>query len=609
MLLKVIFTALLGVSSLAAAEELPKDLKWETNENPTPIASPEAKAGGTFRIPMSTYPLTFRTVGPDSNTVLYTYLLDNQWSMTTIHPNTREIIPLLATHWAFGKDGKTMYYKIDPKARWSDGKPVTAEDFAFTVEFMRSKNIMAPWYNNFYTQEIDAVIVFDPQTVAVRLTRAKPDLHLWADVAPTPKHFYQGAVAKDFVQKYNWAIVPNTGPYAIDPKDIKRGKSVAFVRKRDWWANDRPYFKNRYNVERVLFKVVREQTVMWEQFRKRELDAFALNDPIYWHEKSNIDIFKNGYAHKLWFYNDAPQSCFGIWLNTRYAFFKDPQVRRAVSHAMNFDKVIATVQRGETERMQTCTDGYGDYSNPKVRALAFDLAKTGDLLDKAGFTTRDKDGYRVNKDGQRLEFDVLYAYDAHTPQLVVLAEEAKKAGVRMNLQLKDWSAMLKQMNDYKHQANFSGFGGRDVGIPEYWGQFHGSNANKPDTNNISGIDDLELNKLIEQFDAGTKKEERVALAQKIDEKISELAVFIPATKTPYFRVGYWRWWRQPKVPATKLSSSAFDVFSADRGGLFWLDEGLKKETEAAMKSGKPFEAVTIKDESFRKASGKKDVKG
>lgn len=602
MFLKLTLAALLGVSSFGWAEELPKDLKWETNDKPTLIASPEAKRGGTFRIPMSTYPLTFRTVGPDSNTVLYTYLLDNQLSMTTIHPNTREIIPLLATHWAYGKDGKTMYYRIDPKARWSDGKPVTAEDFAFTVEFMRSKNIMAPWYNNFYTKEIDAVVVFDPQTVAVRLTRAKPDLHLWADVAPTPKHFYQGTVPKDFVQKYNWAVVPNTGPYMIDKKDIKRGKSVTFVRKRDWWANDRPYFKNRYNVDRVLFKVVREQTVIWEQFRKRELDAFTLNDPIYWHEKSNIDIFKNGYAHKLWFYNDAPQSCFGIWLNTRYAFFKDPQVRRAVSHAMNFDKVIATVQRGETERMQSCTDGYGEYSSPKVRALPFDLAKADGLLDKAGFTTRDKDGYRVDKNGQRLEFDMLYGYDAHTPQLVVLAEEAKKAGVRMNLQLKDWSAMLKQMNDYKHQANFSGFGARDVGIPEYWGQFHGVNASKPDTNNISGVDDPALNKLIEDFDAGTKKEERTALAQKIDEKINELAVFIPATKTPYFRVGFWRWWRLPKVPATKLSGSAFDVFSADRGGLFWLDENVKKETEAAMKASKKFEPVTIKDEAYRKAS-------
>lgn len=598
----------LAGGAASAAESLPKDLKWETNENPPSIASPAAKPGGTFVVDMPTFPLTLRTVGPDSNAVLYTSILANNWSLTTFHPNSREIIPLLATHWAYGKDGRTMYYKLDPKAKWSDGQPVTAEDFAFTIEFMRSKNIMAPWYNNFYTKEIEGVIVFDPHTIAVRLTKPKPDLHLWADVTPTPKHFYGGTVPADFVQKYNWKVVPNTGAYMIDEKEIKKGKSVTFVRVKDWWAKDRSYMKNRFNADKILFKVVREQAVKWEQFKKGQLDYFGLNDPIFWHEKSNIDIFQKGYAQKLWFYNDKPRTCFGIWLNIQNDLFKDVDVRKGISYAMNFDKVIKTVQRGETERLNSCTDGYGDYSNPNVKALPFDLTKAGQLLDKAGFKTRDKDGFRVDGKGRRLEFDMLYAYDGHTPQLVVLAEEAKKAGVKMNLQLKDWSAMLKQMNDNKHQANFSGFGASDAGIPDYWGIWHGDNANQANTNNISNVNDPELNKLIDEFRNSTKKPERVALAQKITQKIADLSVMIPATASSYFRIAYWRYWRLPTVPATNLSGTSFDLFDPQIGGLFWLDEAMKKETEAAMKSGKTFPAVTAINETYRNGGKKAATK-
>jgi len=92
-------------------------------------------------------------------------------------------------HWAFGKDKKSMYFKLNPNAKWSDGKPVTAADYVFTLEFMRSPHIVAPWYNDYFTQEIDSVIVFDDYTIAVVGTKAEPDLHLKLGINPTPRHF------------------------------------------------------------------------------------------------------------------------------------------------------------------------------------------------------------------------------------------------------------------------------------------------------------------------------------------------------------------------------------------------------------------------------------
>jgi len=250
----------------------PDDLEWLTNDSDPLYASPQAKKGGTFRVAIKSFPLTFRTVGPDSNTTFRGAILGNQLSLIGLHPNTMNILPELATHWAYGKDKKTMYFKLNPLARWSDGKPVTAHDVAFTLEFMRSKKIVAPWYNDYYTKELEKVIVYDDLTLAVSSTKAQPDLHLILGIGPIPRHFF-GQLGDDFVRKYNWKIVPNTGPYQIS--DFKKGKYIKFKRKRDWWARDLHYFKNRFNVNSVIYTVVRDDNLEWEYFKKKRVDVLA----------------------------------------------------------------------------------------------------------------------------------------------------------------------------------------------------------------------------------------------------------------------------------------------------------------------------------------------
>ena len=598
-----LLAALFPLGSLAA--QLPKDLKWQVQGQVPLIASQEAVKGGMMRVPLSTFPLTLRHVGPDANTVLYTSINANRLSLINFHPNTKQPLAMLAEAWAFGKEGKSVYYRLNKKARWSDGIPVTAKDFVFMLKFYRSKNIRAPWYNTYYTEQLSDIKVYDDHTIQVILPAKKPDLLYATALAPLPSHFYKNDIPKDFVTRYNWKVEPNTGPYLIDQKRVKKGRSVTWVRKKDWWAKDMPYFKNRFNVDKILFKVIRDQTVQWEHFKKGQLDFFSLRDPIYWHDKSKTAVFEKGYAHKLWFYNDRPQSCFGIWMNSSAPIFKDVRVRRAVSYATNYQKVIDTILRGEHERLESCTDGYGKYTNPAIRARPFDLAKANKLLDEAGFDKRGPDGVRVHKNGQRMEFKLMYSFDGHKDKLVPIVEEMRKAGINMVLDMKDWSASVKQTNANKHEATYSGFGAREFGVPTYWSIFHGDNANKPNTNNSGNVDDKELSKEISAYRDASEEAKRVKLSHSIQQRIHDYTVLIPATKVPFFRIGYWRWWRLPKVPATKLSDSPFALFAADRGGLFWLDEKVKEETLAAKKGGKAFEPVTVVDETYRSKKSEK----
>jgi microcin C transport system substrate-binding protein len=573
-------------------EPLPEGIEWETNIKDPVFASPDAVRGGTLHQTLLGFPLTFRVVGPDSNTGFRSAILDNQFSLVGLHPNTLNIVPELATHWAFGKDKKTMYFKLNPKARWSDGVPVTADDFAYSLEFMRSEHIVAPWYNDYYSREIERVIIYDDLTLAVVSTKAEPDLHLKLAIGPIPRHFF-GRLSDDFTRKYNWAIVPNTGPYQID--QFKKGRFVRFTRKPDWWGDDEHYFKNRFNVDKVIYKVIRDPNLQWEYFKKGHLDVYPATIPTYWHIKTKTDVVTNGYVHRMWFFNDTPQSAMGLWLNLDRDIFKEPEVRYAFAHAMNVEKVITDVLRNDYLRLENAYVGYDRYSNPDITARRYDIGKVHEYM-QAGGWQRGSDGIWV-KDGRRYSVEVVYYRDDDTQRLVVLKEEAKKAGIEMRLLKLDPSTAFKKILEKRHDVAWMGW---STSLrPHFWEFWHSVNAHKGQTNNVTNTDDPEMDRLVDAFRDSLDEAERIALSHQIQEKIDEVGAFVPTFMVPYFREVYWRWWRFPEPPATRSSGSLFDPFSSSTGGLFWHDAQRYEETRTAMAEGRTFEPLTIVDQTYK----------
>ncbi len=579
-------------SAKTSYAKLPDNIEWITDNEAPVFSSPSAEKGGTFHQAILSFPMTFRTVGPDSNGSFRNAILDNQLNLVNTHPDTDGIIPELATHWAFGDDGKTMYFRLNRDARWSDGEPVTATDFQYTLEFMRSRHIIAPWYNDYYTREIDEVVVYDKHTLAVKSTKAQPDLHLKLNLAPVPEHYYK-KLDEDFVHKYNWKIVPNTGAYMID--DFKKGKFVRFIRKKDWWAKDLRYFKNRFNADYVQYNVVRDYNMLWEYFKKGRIDVFSLTIPEYWHEKSHTEVFRKGYVKKIWFFNNTRRSASGMWLNQDKEIFSDKSVRYAFAHAMNIQRVIDKVLRGDYFRLAHGYVGYGEYSNNSISPREYSIDKVSSLMTGAGWQRGD-DGI-WQKNGQRFSVQVTYGFDQHTPRLVVLKEEARKAGVEVRLQKLDSSAAFKKFLEKKHDVAWMGW---STGFrPAFWQHWHSDNAHKPQTNNITNTDNPELDSLIDRYRESLKEEERIRLAKRIQAEIHEQGAFVPTFMVPYVREGYWRWIRLPDFHGTKKSETLFDPFNTMTGGLFWIDTEAREQVLEAKDSGKVFDPVTIKDEHYK----------
>nr|WP_323919367.1 extracellular solute-binding protein [Aeromonas caviae] len=579
---------------------LPADLKWESNDTDPVYADPEAKRGGTFRDFMSSFPLTLRKYGPDSNGGFAAYVRETNLPLLSTHPVTRNPIPMLANQWAFGADNKTLYFRINPKARWSDGQPVTADDWVFTLKMMRSKEINDPWYNNYYSTQISEVTKFDDHTLAITsgTEKSREDLLEALPFTPEPSHAIK--LTANWVKEYNWKVLPVTGPYQIG--ELRKGKSVTFDRVKDWWGNDERYFQHRFNPDRIEIKVLRDQNIAWQHFLRGELDTFPLVMPNWWHDKSKTAEFEKGYIERLWFYNQTPQPPMGLYLNTADPLLSNLDVRLGIQHALALDKMIATLLRGDYQRLNTYGSGQGDFTNTDLKARPFDPALAREFFAKAGFTKTGPDGILRNDKGQPLSLSITYTTAEHAQRLTLLREEAKKAGLNLELNLMDASAGFKSMLEKKHQSAWMAWsGGR---YPAYWEYFHRVNANKPQTNNIMNIDDDRISALVEQYDKAFDFGKKADLSRQIQQRLYELASFVPAYQVPYTRAGAWRWIRLPKVPATPQSDLLYWPLDGSNsgysfGGLLWIDEAAKAQTRAAIKGGQTFPPVTITDTTYQ----------
>lgn len=580
-----------GLLAQSASLSLPEGLRWETNLTDPIYSSMQAKPGGHLHLHIPTFPLTLQTVGPNSRTPFASFMLDGSWTLVTFHPNTRRTIPLLASHWAFSNDRQALFFKIHSKARWSDGVPVTADDFLFALDMMRSPHILDPHTNNFAKKHIQKILKYDEKTIGIFATSPRPNLEQYLNLRPRPKHFYKGKVTKDFVEKYNWAIEPVTGPYLLT--EIRKGKGFTFEKQKNWWAQNLRYIKNRFNPQKLIVKVVRDERVVFEQFKKGLLDTFdASVDPERWHLKCRGNEFEKGYMEKTTFYTQTPRFYRGFYLNTSHVLFTIPQIKQAFAHAMNIELSLKQVFRGDMVRMERAFTGYGPYENKTIQARKYNVKQVETLMKSLGWK-RGQDGIWT-KGTQRFSVRVTYIFDYYTDHLSFLKQEAQKAGVELILEFLDGAMAFQKVQDKRHEATFVAWPA--LLTPSPWEFFHSDNA-RPGTNNFSNTSDQALDRLIDQYQATREKSEHIRLAKAIAQRIHDLGDFIPSHYSPYVRACHWRWIKAPKGAAATLLATLmapqklFNPTHYASGGLLWIDEAVKQETLKAQREGRVFSPV------------------
>jgi microcin C transport system substrate-binding protein len=590
--------------------DVPADLSWEAGEHLPEIGSPEARKGGTQYGALQDFPRTLRTVGPDSNGGFRAFLLDDVgMSLAHLHPDTRELYPGLAEAWALDPENRTVYIRLDPKAAFSDGTAITADDYLFMFWFYRSPYIMAPWYNNFYSTTYSNITRYDDHLISITTAELKPDFAERAlGLRPIPQHHYQ-AMGEDFTERYQWEFEPTPGAYVVREDDIRKGRSITLTRNDSWWAKDKKHWRYRFNPDRIQLSIIRDNAKMFEAFKRGDIDQFGLNLAEYWYEKlpdSDPDV-QAGYIHKSVFFNQRPRPNFGLWINTAQPLLDDADIRKGIAHATNWELVIEKFFRGDNARLGTASDGFGEFSHPTLQAREFDIGKAQQYFAAAGFNQRGADGILTSADGERLAFTLSTGYESLRDVLTILRQEAAKAGLDLRLEILDGTVGWKKVQEKQHDIHFSAFGVPLEMYPRFWEHYHSDNAYdvafledgsinperqlKTQTNNIEAFALFEMDGLIERYRRSNDHAEMVTLSHKMIELHYGHASFIPGFYQGYFRVGHWRWIRYPEGFSYKHAASAGELF------VHWIDTTVKEETLAAKRSGESFEPViTVHDQ-------------
>lgn len=591
-------------------EDLPKDLIWERGEELEEFASPLAQKGGTYYAAIQDYPRTLRRVGPDSNGSFRPYLLDDvALRIARRHPNNIAIgpsghhyYPELAEEWAVDKERREVFVRLDPAALWSDGEPVTSDDFLFMFFFFQSRYIQAPWYNNWYTESYVGITRYDERTFSIRVPEAKPDMNSRVlDLIPIPEHFFQ-ELGDDYVQRYQWRFQPTTAPYVILEEDIKKGRSITLTRQKDWWAENKRFIRYRFNFDRIHIAVIRDIPKMFESFRRGDIDGTSLiNLPEYNYEKlpdDDPDVTK-GYIRKVTFYNEIPRPTYGLWVNSAKPLLDNNDIRVGIHYATNWQRVIDEYFRGDYSRMNTTADGYGEFTHPDIQARPFDVDLALEAFAKAGFAERGDDGILVDAQGRRLSFTLSTGYRHFQDLLTILKEEAAKAGLEFRLEILDGTAGWKMAQEKKHDITFSALNVSPEMYPRYWETYHSDNAYdtpwledgrtpnpdrkpKPQTNNLQSVAIPELDDMIEAYRRSDDTGEMKRLAFAMEEILYEDASFVPGFVQPFYRTAMWRWIRYPDDFNVRLSRASGEYYLA------WIDAERKVETLAGKQQGVDF---------------------
>jgi len=559
---------------------------WKTNKNFSLIGSPKAKKGGTLKTFWSSFPPTLRSEGPNSNLSILSEMHGLVYeSLLGMHPETLKYIPGLADYWKISADKRKFWFHINPKARWANGSPVTAEDVVETWKFKTRKDIKDPysymvWNNNFYQPVAES-----REIVSVRTRRLDWRLFMYfSGMSIFPAKELKGLTGDKYLEEYNWKLFMGSGPYELKPENIKKDQYVIMTRRDNWWGEREKQNIGLYNFDRIKWTVVMDEELAFEKFKKGELDFYVVGKAQRWKEECDFDKVKKGWIQKRKIYTHSPEGFSGYAFNMRKPPFNDRNVRKAFAHLINRERLINKLFFNEYGYLDTYFPGWGNAKNPKVR---YNPRKASLLLKRAGFKTRNKEGW-LTKNGKPFEITLEYGHQSWTRIHKVIQEDLAKAGIKMNLKLLDPRTLIKKIDERAFTIYFISWGG--LLFPNPISMWSSELADKSNNTNITGFKDPRVDKLAAEYNKTFDVNKRKELLKKIDSLIFRQYPYALGWYADFTRVLYWNKFGHPKTYFTRIGDSRSIKY------LWWEDPGKEGKLEESMKNNKslPVGKVIVK---------------
>jgi peptide/nickel transport system substrate-binding protein/microcin C transport system substrate-binding protein len=475
-----------------------------------------AKKGGTFYYNLETSPTT---LNPLSAVDYYSSLVHN-WVMETLlerDNDTYDWNPSLATEWEISKDGLQYTFTLREGVKWHDGKPLTAEDVKFSFDaVMHPENKYKTAHQKPYFENIDRVEILAPNKVKFVAKKVYfGNFQVVATMDIVPKHIYESP-SKKAAKKLN-KTAWGSGPYKVDK--FQKGKKLILKKNKDWWGNSDPSKKNDYNFEKIHMRFVKDSTIAITRIEKGDIDFQSLTSEEYVKKTSGSKWGKKVFKVKT--ENVAPKGYGFIGWNFKKPMFQSRNVRLALYHLINRDLMNEKFLFGNSIPATGPWYQQSEYADPSVKPIPFDPKKALELLRADGWKAGDDNILQKKIDGKmtKLSFTIIEPNKDFIKYLTMFKEDAKKAGVDVNIKFVEWNTFIKLLDEKNFDACRLGWSGGSVDLDpkQIW---HSSSA-RAGGSNFTSYSNPEVDKLIDESRVLFDKKKRVAALRKVYKKIAE----------------------------------------------------------------------------------------
>lgn len=552
--------------------------------------NPDAPKGGIIRLATT---LNFDSLNPFNNKSVAPPVIYDTHARLMIRSadESYSLYGFVAERIEYPENYEWVIFHINPKARFSDGSPITAEDIAFTLKRLQTE--ASPFFKNI-CKNTSVEVITPLQAKFTFITPGAKAIALAGYMPVLSRRYWENRSLGD---KLTEAPV-SSGP--IRPVKFNKGQSVTYERIKNYWGAELPVNKGRYNFDQIRIDVYRDQHAAIEAFKAGLYDLRYEYDINQWQQAYKTPALKEGRIKREILELEYPPGMTGLVFNIRLSKFQDIRVRKALTLLFDFEWINQKLLHSGYQRTQsffsyTALEAKGLPDKNELNLLtpfrhqlddtAFGPAETptvtkGDgnnrtqqrtalkLLKEAGWEI-DQGIMRYRQTGEPLTITILSDDYSQERLLVPYRKMLSKAGIDMDVQTVDKSLFRKRMRQFDFEmANWHFWHSLFPGQEQQY-TYSSLTANQPGSGNIAGIKNPAIDDLLDRLLSSKTYNDLIPIGRALDRILRSNYYLIPKWHTRNLRMLYWdhiehpqqqglywhthnEWWARPENTSSSL---------------------------------------------------------
>ncbi|MBM3468711.1 MAG: ABC transporter substrate-binding protein [Alphaproteobacteria bacterium] len=468
-------------------------------------------------------------------------------------------------------DNSWVIFRLNPKATFSNGDPITADDVIWVFETLRDKG--APMYRTYY-KNVSKTEKLDPHTIKFSFnTTSNRELPLILGQLPIlSKKYY---MTHPFTET-SLEPSPSSGPYVVE--SMPTGRSIVLKRVKNWWGESVPSQKGRHNFDTIKVDYYLENNALFEGFKSGQYDLRVESIAKNWVTAYTFPACQQNLIKREELKYSTSSGSVGLIFNTRRPIFSDIRVRKALTLLFNFPWINKHLfydlyQRNTsyfpnsdfeatglpTQAEKNVLKQFQTQLPPEIFNEPFSLPnpqgeedyrmlqeQAQNLLKEAGYEIKDHVMTNV-KTGAPFVFEALI-YDKSLEKIFLnFAVSLKRLGIELKLRNMDPAAYQVRADNLDFDMIYVGIGQSPNPGNEQRDYFGTEKANTPGTQNYAGIQNPIVDKLIEILINSKSYSELVTNVKTLDRVLLSGYYMIPAWHSGVVRLAYWDRLSKPSI--------------------------------------------------------------